>query len=1131
MKTLPPVSVIIPVFNKLAFTKQCLASLDRHSSPEVSFDVIVVDNGSSDGTSEFLNAASYGFPLQYVRNDANLGFSRANNLAARQARGEYLLFLNNDVIVTAGWLTAMLELATSDSRIGIVGLKQLFPYTNRIHHVGIIFDEQRRPQHLYPHADASLRHTNKQRAYQAVTGSCLLIDRHLFEDCGMFDEAYKNGYEDIDLCLKVRESGRQVMCCTRSFVYHYGQITETRTADDGANAARLAMKWHRVIEPDERLYFQQDQYDLSVAAKAVTSPAQPKILSADTLYFADSLSAGSALTWVTAELVLAMHKLGAPVALRRTDVSPTIDREKRRTLENLMVPERPVGGMQVRWSHYWPQHLGLELNGRTNLELFVINYLFAKPNSEPWDYWIQCLSQNHYVKLPLSSFCRDVLMQAGVSVDGQSIIRPGYAPEIDVVDKPARRDHGLRLLTVTNSHDLERYGTALLLEAYWRTFSKRDDVTLVIKDYGAQSGDVSIRDMLKDGADRARVEHHRDFTSKAKLIELYQSCDAFVSAHRGEGYAMKILDAMACGLPVVTPVFGGPADFCNGENCLPVDFTMTPVGDCFDTRALRITNSPMWANPDVDSLGAQMRRIVEDGPMRRRLGELGREQARDRFTWTHAAEQLYRFTTSLPQADLAVSSVALARARPVETSAYWLGCRISVIIPTYNRKTSLANCLAALERQTILPQEFEVIVIDDGSTDGTDVAIESQTFPFSVTYHRQVNQGPGAARNEGLRRAQGELVLYIGDDIIADERLLEEHLLAHSTRPAQGTAILGHIEWAPHLKRTAVMDFVCGESSLQFAYVHIPNLEKLDYRFFYTSNISLKRSFLQAAMADGVFFDPCFTEAAFEDSELAIRLEARGLDIQYCAQAMAYHDHWMDVDSFSRREFSAGKMAVVAYRKHPQLDDQLQVRWIGDWVDAVERLVTNPELDARIRALDVETDAFLASLARSFEELAGVQATLDANFLGPTMGAATTRGPLNGVLKVIFDVQRTRGKVEEWYRGVHDRSRVDAARRLLSCSRKLEFFSVTPYELEKLKSTISWLDWEVAGDLKRRVLELEHQLSSGHGRSSRQRLRRLLYTAAKRTDLFVQYQLGKRAEGRLLNPYQAAREKLKRFVM
>src|SRR3990172_2174413 len=83
-------------------------------------------------------------------------------------------------------------------------------------------------------------------------------------------------------------------------------------------------------------------------------------------------------------------------------------------------------------------------------------------------------------------------------------------------------------------------------------------------------------------------------------------------------------------------------------------------------------------------------------------------------------------------------------------SPLWRGLRLSVIIPTYNRREQLLKCLRALQAQSILPQEFEVIVIDDGSTDNTETAVRSEGFPFSLKYLRQDHQGPGMARNLGI---------------------------------------------------------------------------------------------------------------------------------------------------------------------------------------------------------------------------------------------------------------------------------------------------------------------------------------------------------------------------------------------
>ena len=144
------------------------------------------------------------------------------------------------------------------------------------------------------------------------------------------------------------------------------------------------------------------------------------------------------------------------------------------------------------------------------------------------------------------------------------------------------------------------------------------------------------------------------------------------------------------------------------------------------------------------------------------------------------------------------------------------------------------------------------MVVDDGSTDGTKEALEARRFPFALRYFRQDQAGPGAARNLGIEQAAGELVLFIGDDILADERLIEEHLLAHAANPDPGLAILGHIDW-PDYDDAQRGDGVRLRRRDAAVRVHATfrTLPPLDHRFFYTSNISLKRQFLVEAADAG----------------------------------------------------------------------------------------------------------------------------------------------------------------------------------------------------------------------------------------------------------------------------------------
>jgi glycosyltransferase involved in cell wall biosynthesis len=640
--------------------------------------------------------------------------------------------------------------------------------------------------------------------------------------------------------------------------------------------------------------------------------------------------------------------------------------------------------------------------------------------------------------LPVSGFCGDVLRQVGVDEQSFDVVPHGYSSEIAEVDPSARRDSVFRFLTVTNSHDLGRYNTEAVIDAYDAVFTDADDVALIVKDYGASSGDTTLRKKLGGRRGTARIEYVTAFTSKRELIGLYRSANAFVSAHRGEGFGMKILDAMACGLPVITPLFGGPTEYCTPANCQPVEFSLVPMGDCLDAQSIHVTNEPIWAEVDFESLRDAMRRTREGAADAARLGARAQQDVIDRFTWRRAAARLAEVAEQV-RGRRAKRTPRSQRVVPVERSPYWLGLRISVVVPTRDRRDKLAACLDALASQSILPQEFEVIVVDDGSTDGTLEWLEGRRYSFRIRCFRQDGRGPGAARNLGVEHADGQLVLFLGDDIYADERLLEEHLLAHASNAGEGTAILGHIDWPTGMTPNSVMDYVCGDAMLQFAYSYIPTASALDHRFFYTSNISLKRQFLARAAAAGIRFDPDFRYAAFEDSELAYRLIPRGLQIKYAPAARVAHDHWMDLDSFMERERRAGAMAVVFYRKHPVFDDHLLVRWVAGLVGPAAALRSQPELLARIEAFDCETDRLLCAFAASLDGLIAISRQTEGD--RATLPNATTLAALHSIYAVIFDVQRTRGKVTEWFSNVADPDPGRAARILGSAMRKIEFLT------------------------------------------------------------------------------------------
>ncbi|HMP85566.1 MAG TPA: glycosyltransferase family 2 protein [Candidatus Paceibacterota bacterium] len=251
------VSIIIPVYNQLKYTQKCLESIFLHGS-KYEFEVIVVDNASTDGTAEYLEKFEH--KIVIIKNDKNLGFAKACNQGAKIAKGEYLLFLNNDTVVTENWLNILVTEMDMDHEVGIIGPKLLYP-DNTIQHAGIIFYEDKMPYHIYKGAQCDKIYTNKKREFQCLTGACLMVRREVFERVGGFEEGYINGLEDIDLCLKIKNRNLSMLYCPESVIYHFESKTAGRSNYAKENVELFFSKWKDKIFVDYKDFMLEDKID------------------------------------------------------------------------------------------------------------------------------------------------------------------------------------------------------------------------------------------------------------------------------------------------------------------------------------------------------------------------------------------------------------------------------------------------------------------------------------------------------------------------------------------------------------------------------------------------------------------------------------------------------------------------------------------------------------------------------------------------------------------------------------------------------------------------------------------------------------------------------------------------------
>ncbi len=229
-------SVVLVTYGQLPLTMACLDSIRRYTDEP--YELIVVDNASPDGSADWLRRQS---DVRLVENDENRGFPAAVNQGIELARGDQVLLLNNDTVVTTGWLRRMLDALGSDERIGLVG-----PVSNNVSGPQCVQAGYEHVESLDGFAwDWAEEHAGQVVDLERLVGFCLLVDRRVIDEVGVLDERFGIGnFEDDDLCRRAREAGYRAVVAVDSFVHHVGSATFRAAGVDFAG----------LLEENQRLY-------------------------------------------------------------------------------------------------------------------------------------------------------------------------------------------------------------------------------------------------------------------------------------------------------------------------------------------------------------------------------------------------------------------------------------------------------------------------------------------------------------------------------------------------------------------------------------------------------------------------------------------------------------------------------------------------------------------------------------------------------------------------------------------------------------------------------------------------------------------------------------------------------------
>lgn len=242
------ISFIVPLFDRLDLARPCVESLLGSVPQGLSFEVLLVDDASTDGTRAWV-AGHTSPPFVPLLREANGGYAAAVNTGARAARGRLLALLNGDLVFAPGWLEPMRRALENRRRAGIVGNLQYRVDDGSLDHAGIVVGLDGKPTHLASLARGFGLVPAVSRAH-AVTGACCLLRRGLFLELGGYDESFVNGCEDVDLCFRLRRRGWRVLVANRSRVLHHVSASPGRKDRDERNSRRLCLRWRERLVLD-----------------------------------------------------------------------------------------------------------------------------------------------------------------------------------------------------------------------------------------------------------------------------------------------------------------------------------------------------------------------------------------------------------------------------------------------------------------------------------------------------------------------------------------------------------------------------------------------------------------------------------------------------------------------------------------------------------------------------------------------------------------------------------------------------------------------------------------------------------------------------------------------------------------
>lgn len=599
----PEVSILILTWNGLDYTKACLASLHQHTNLDDDTRVVVIDNGSTDGTLPYLRSLDW---ITLIENGENLGFVKGNNVGIQAApTTSDILLLNNDTVIEQdGWLDEIRRVAYSAEDIGIVGCRMVLP-DGRFLHAGAYMPLDSFWGQQIGSLEKDVNQYALDRDVQSVIGACFYIKRAVVTEIGGLNEDYFSYFEDTDYCFQAAEAGYRTVCAGNVTIIHHENVSTTINR----------VSHNKIFTKSQKIF--RKQWERKLMSKYETS-----------VFWQSQVGSPSGYAVSAREMLLQMDSLGVNVHLAYLLGTDWMDTQ--RDDHRLAAMRRRPKDLNLPQVLYASGDLFHKNGGK-----YRIGYTMLEVDGIPED-WILQANELDEVWVP-STFNKQTFLDSGLKVPIHVMplgVNPDFFNMKINAYRPSQRYTFLSIFEWG-----ERKAPEILLKAYHRAFTRQDDVLLLLKVINLDPGlnvqeEINKLGLPEDGPPVA-ILYNQELPTH-QMGSLYRSADCFVTSTRGEGWGMPIIEAMACGLPVIATDWSAQTDFLTNDVGYPlqVEKMIPAIAKCPYYEGFR------WPEPDEEHLIHLMQHVYENQEEAAAKGKRASESVLNGWTWRDAAQKI-----------------------------------------------------------------------------------------------------------------------------------------------------------------------------------------------------------------------------------------------------------------------------------------------------------------------------------------------------------------------------------------------------------------------------------------------------------------------------------------------------------